>query len=217
MYHWVTDKKLLKLMNMECSSIINEYKMLINNEGHLKVDIKLVGSGARNMILQNGDNPIDLDYNLSILRFFSTNDPHQIKEYLRNLLNMILKKHDWNDCKDSTSAFTTEQRYFTNYQNKTAFSFDVAITFKNKHGTHRLVRNKSHSHLPDSWSWELMKNSNGLDKRIKWIKTNNLWEEVRETYRERKNKYRHLNDINHSSHICFIEAVNEIYYGNVKH
>ena len=127
MYNWVSDKKLLKLMNMECSSIINEYKMLINKDGNLKVDIKLVGSGARNMILQNGKDPIDLDYNLMIQRdkVGITNDPKELKSAIMQAFRECLPRGT-HVC-DSTSAITVRSNNFV--INGYRYSADFAIMF----------------------------------------------------------------------------------------
>lgn len=213
MYHWVKDKNLLKKINFECSRIVNEYKTLINNDNFLKVDIKLVGSGSRNMITQNESEPIDLDYNLSIIEFYKTDNPHKIKEYLRNQLNIVLENNGWDDCQDSTSSFTTGLMHFTK-GNKTEFSFDLAVTCKTRYGINRLIRNKSRFGGTDQWTWELMRNSKGHDDKIKWLKNNNLWLEVRENYLNRKNYYLSNNDFSHSSHICYIESVNEVFNSN---
>ena len=49
-------------------------------------------------------------------------------------------------------------------------------------------------------------------QKVEWLKNNNLWNEVRDTYLEKKNLYLRKNDHNHPSFICYIEAVNEVYY-----
>ena len=84
MYHWVEDKKFLGRMKRLCSDIVNQLVQLINNEGKLYVRADLVGSGARNLITQNANESIDLDYNLKIIECyaFNFNDGRSIKEYI---------------------------------------------------------------------------------------------------------------------------------------
>lgn len=134
MYHWIDDKDFLKRMRRDCSSLINELVQYINNEDYLRVEAHLVGSGAKNLVTQNNDEPIDLDYNLNIVDINGNiNDAKKIKEYIRKAFNIILKRNNWADCKDSTSALTTEKRYFTK-GNDTEFSIDLAITYEDDSG-----------------------------------------------------------------------------------
>ncbi len=67
MYHWIEDKRFLGRMRALCSGLVNQLVQAINNEEVLEVRQHLVGSGAKNLITQNGSQPIDLDYNLEII------------------------------------------------------------------------------------------------------------------------------------------------------
>ena len=124
MYHYVEDKDFLQRMRHRCSDIINQLVQAINSEEYLEVEAHLVGSGARNLITQNGNEPIDLDYNLCILESPDINDSQKIKEYIRKKFNEVLRKNGWSDCEDSTLALTTEKRHFIEV-NKTEFSIDL--------------------------------------------------------------------------------------------
>ena len=57
-----------------------------------------------------------------------------------------------------------------------------------------------------------MPHSHGLSQRVKALKQNDLWLEVRETYLEKKNMYLSRQDHTHPSFVVYIEAVNEVYY-----
>ena len=70
MFTYVQDKELKKKMISEGSDIMNRLKMRINNEEYLQVDFELVGSGAKNLITQNGNQPPDVDFNLVILEMY---------------------------------------------------------------------------------------------------------------------------------------------------
>ena len=63
----------------------------------------------------------------------------------------------------------------------------------------------------DEWIWNEGRQSNGLKEKVEWLKKNNLWNKVRDTYLKKKNLYLRKNDHNHPSFICYIEAVNNIY------
>lgn len=215
MYHWIDDKDFLKRMHGVCSNLINELVQYINSEGYLTVEAHLVGSGERNLLTQNNNEPIDVDYNLNIIEIDGNiKDGKRIKEYIINAFNIILKSNKWGDCKDSTSALTTEKRHFKE-GNATEFSIDLAIVHEDNDGSwYRLIHSKTGYVFRDTWHWVQGRNSKQLKDKVYKLKKANLWSNVREVYLNKKNKY--INDSNHPSFVCYIEAVNEIYFQNFK-
>ena len=114
MYDYISDKDFLKRMRGVCSNIINQLVQSINNDSVMTVEAHLVGSGAKHLETQNAEEPVDLDYNISILETYEIdiNEGRQIKEYIRKKFNAVLNANEWGDCQDSTSALTTERRHF---------------------------------------------------------------------------------------------------------
>lgn len=213
MYHWIEDKEFLKKMRRTCSDLINQLVQYINNDDYLTVEAHLVGSGAKNLETQNGNEPIDLDYNLNIIDIDGDiNDCHYIKEYVRKTFNVILERNDLDDCNDSTSALSTSLIHFLK-GNQTDFSIDLAIVCTGKNQSwHRLIHKKTGVVDNDQWYWNEAPHSKDLDKKVKKIKEHCLWNYVRDTYLNKKNMYLKRNDHNHPSFNCYIEAVNEVYY-----
>ncbi len=214
MYHWIEDKTFLKRMRSDCSDTVNRLVQAINNDGVLLVRQHLVGSGARNLITQNAKEPVDLDYNLEIVRAvgYSIYDCSRIKEYVRKKFNEVLNRAGWDDCSDSTSALTTERWHFKK-GNPTEFSIDLGIVRTDENGrTHRLIHEKTGNTWCDRDYWNEARQSSGLEDRVQWLKENDCWLEVREAYLVKKNMYLSLHDYYHPSFICYIEAVNEVYY-----
>ena len=210
MYHYIEDKEFLKRMKSLCSNIVNQLVQSINNDSVMAVEAHLVGSGARNLITQNANEPIDLDYNLCIIKVFEIglNSGQAIKEYIRKHFNKVLNQNGWGDCNDSTSAWTTEYRHFTK-GNKTEFKIDLAIVRESSYGLERLIHRKIGIH---QWYWNQAQNSNGLADKVSKIKSENLWLEVRDLYLDKKNMYLRRGDINnHPSFNVYIETINEIY------
>lgn len=212
MYHYVEDKEFLKEMKSLCSKIINQLVQSINNDSVMTVKAELVGSGAKNLITQNGKEAIDLDYNLCIEEVFELNfnDSMRIKEYIKKHFNTVLNNNGWGDCQDSTSVITTEKRYFTN-ENKTPFSIDLAIVRKINGNWERLIHDKTGFVNLDRWYWNIAPNSRGLSDKVYEIKKENLWNEVRDLYLAKKNIYLRRQDYNHPSFIIYLETINEIY------
>lgn len=199
-------------MKSSCSDIVNRLVQNINKDGYLEVSMEMIGSGARNLITQNANEPIDLDYNLIILYIDGDiRNTKKIKEYVRIKFNEVLATMGLNDCEDSKSALTTKKMHFKS-ENRTNFSIDLAIVYESNDGAwHRLIHEKTGYTGLDKWYWNEMPQSSGLRKKIEWIKNENLWLKVREAYLNKKNMYLRRRDTNHPSFICYIEAVNEVF------
>ena len=207
MYHYIENKSFLKNMRRCASDIINQLVQKINKEDFLMVKAQLVGSGAKNLETQNGNEPVDLDYNLNIIDCSDINNCYAIKEYVRKEFNKILANNGLGDCSDSKSVLTTGQMRLDGE----IFSIDLAIVCENKNRWYRLIHNKTGIITCDSWIWNESKNSNDLTLKVRQLKEDNLWNELRDVYLDKKNMYLRRNDYNHPSFICYIEAVNEIY------
>ena len=213
MYHWIEDKQFLGRMRALCSDIVNQLVQAVNNDGALCVRQHLVGSGAKNLITQNANQPVDLDYNLEIVesRTYSINDCGGIKEYIRDKFDEVLGRTIWGNCEDSTSALTTKKRCIVE-GNPTKVSIDLCIVRKGAFGSwYRLIHQKTGNAWTDRYYWNEVRHSNGLEDRILWLKENGCWNEVREAYLEKKNMYLSRRDHDHPSFIVYIEAVNEVY------
>lgn len=212
MYHYIQDKEFLKRLRGACGDIVNQLVQSINNDSVMKVKACLVGSGAKNLITQNENEPIDLDYNLCIVstKSISMLDSRGIKEYVKKQFNKVLCSNGWNDCEDSTSALTTEKRVFKR-GNQTAFSIDLAITCKYHNNWQRLIHQKTGFAILDRYYWNEVQNSGRLEEKVRVLKYEDLWDEVRRIYLDKKNFYLCKNDHNHPSFIVYVETVNQIY------
>lgn len=131
MFDYVKDKEFLSRVRNLCGEIMQDFCHCLKKDHDIGAIFYLVGSGARNLIVQNARSPIDLDYNLEIVRCEDYEDCRYIKECARKSFNKALRKHGWEDCDDSTSSLTTKKRYFVK-GNPTRFSMDVCIVRKKK-------------------------------------------------------------------------------------
>ena len=125
MYNYVTDKQLISSMRSLSVNMMQDLCHILKEKYDIGAMFNLVGSGARNLILQNANEPIDLDYNLKIVRINDYEDCRYIKECVRKAFNIVLRKHGWRDCEDSKSSLTTKKHCLPG--NKTLFSIDVCI------------------------------------------------------------------------------------------
>lgn len=210
MYNYVTNKQLISSMRSLCGDMMQDLCHTLKEEFDIGATFTLVGSGARNLILQNANEPIDLDYNLKIIRIDDYEDCLYIKECVRKAFNIVLRKHGWRDCEDSKSSLTTKKHYIPG--SKTLFSIDVCIVCEDEDGNlNRLIHEKTGFIWTDEYYWNMAPNSRDIKFKVDYIKSNGKWKLVREQYKKIKNKYLTQNDHNHPSFICYIEAVNNVY------
>ena len=212
MYDFIKDKEYEGKLKSTCSDIINQLVQSINNEERIFVKSYLIGSGARNLITQNANEPVDLDYNIEIIdaNDFNINDCRKIKDYIRSKFDNILNINNWGNVRDSTSVLTTEKMVFKT-GNQTPFSIDVAILTRLQDNYYRLIHEKMGFVNCDRYYWNQVPKSNDIDYKVKKIKSENLWNEVRRRYLYKKNMYLTGQDYNHPSFIVYIETINEIY------
>ena len=128
-----------------------------------------------------------------------------------NALNRAERREFFSDAQDSTSCLTA-LLHFKDTPN-VEFSFDVAITTKNKNGNYmRLIHNKNVYALGlDQYTWNEVPNSHQVKDRADKLKRAGLWQKVRDRYLEKKNMYLFRQDHNHPSFVVYVEAVNEVY------
>ena len=212
MYDYVKDKAFLKRAHGVCANLVNQLVQLLGKYG-IEAEQSLVGSGGRNMVTQNANEPIDFDYNLIIWDAPDIMDCRYLKDTVKKAFDYILDKNGLSACDDSTSVLTSKKFQFTK-GNQTEFSIDIAIVRIDDNGCwHRLIHKKTGNAYFDQYYWNQTPHSQGLYEKEKYLKgLPGGWEEVRSTYLNKKNMYLTRQDYNHSSFICYIEAVNEIYY-----
>lgn len=220
MYHYLDDREFEHRMRRLAGKIMQSLCHRLKVEYDIGANFKLVGSGGRNLILQNADEPVDLDYNLEILKCEDINNGRKLKEDIRKAFNEVLNEHRFGDCQDSTSCLASPRIYFTR-GNKTEFSIDVCITKRDEADYyHRLIHEKTGSIAYDRYYWNIVRNSAGLREKADCIKNHGKWAQLREEYLKIKNGYLSRSGhtvwlgnmyVKHPSFVCYIEAVNNVY------
>ncbi|WP_242954851.1 hypothetical protein [Pseudoflavonifractor sp. An176] len=209
MFHEVEDKAFLSRMRCHCGEIMQQLCHVLKEKYDVGAQFRLVGSGARNLILQNANKPIDLDYNLWIMRGMEKADGRVIKEAARKALNLVLREYGYGECQDSTSALTTPKIHFGR-GNQTEFSIDICIVRECRDGYERLIHEKTGWTYWDRYYWNDVPHSERLSEKVSLVKSQGKWGQVREEYIKLKNRYLSDND-HHPSFICYSEAVNNVY------
>lgn len=211
MFSYVEDKEFLSRMRNLCGGIMQDFCHYLKEDYDIGAVFYLVGSGAKNLIVQNASLPIDLDYNLEIVRCEDYEDCGFLRECARKTLNKVLNEYDWGDCDNSTSSLTTKKMHFVE-GNPTEFSMDVCIVCRDtEEHFYRLKLKKTGFTYLDEYYWNEAPHSAGIQKKAKYIKKRGKWQLVRTQYLDIKNRYLRQNDHDHPSFICYIEAVNNVY------
>ena len=211
MFDYVKDKEFLSRARNLCGEIMQDFCHYLKEDYDIGAIFYLVGSGAKNFIVQNALLPIDLDYNLEIVRCDDFEDCRNLKECARKSFNKALNEHGWRNCEDSTSSLTTEKRHFAK-GNPTKFSMDVCIVCRDTEEIfYRLIHKKTGLTYYDQYYWNEAPHSAEIQKKAKYIKKRGKWQLVRTQYLDIKNRYLRQNDHDHPSFICYIEAVNNVY------
>lgn len=207
MYQFVSASETKRYRN-DCAETLTDLRNLLSEEYDIQSDFVLVGSGARNLVTQNGSGPFDLDYNLIISSMPDAfrKDLRKLKNTIISSLNKVTNSNWFSDGHDSTSVVAS-YIYFTDTPN-VQFSFDIAILWKNKNGTLcRLIHNKQYG----TFTWCEVPSSKNVASKVEKIRNLGQWNNVRDRYLKLKNLYLSREDQNHPSFIVYVEAVNQVY------
>lgn len=206
MMHYVKNSTVKPYRSFSADKM-NQVKQMLKAEYNLDSDFYLVGSGAKNLVTQNEKEPFDLDWNLEV---YNLNEPTKNAEWLKNtvmnFLNKILEDTPFKNCQDSTAVITS--RWVS--KDGLEFSFDIAILVRNSVGTFcRMIHDK----YLNRYYWNEVPNSNEVYEKMEKLKESGWWNDIRETYLNKKNMYlKRADRENHPSFNVFVETINEVWY-----
>ena len=211
MYHYLQDKEFERRIRRYGGEIMQQLCHNLKADHDIGAQFYLVGSGARNLITQNGDLSVDLDYNLEILRYDDLNDGRSLKQAVQRAFDKILLHRGHFYCQDSTSTLTSRQIQL-GFGHPT-FSIDVCITCQDEDGCHhRLIHEKTGLAYYDRYYWNKAPQSRRLREKAEYIRKNGRWEQVREQYLHIKNLHLSRGETkDHPSFTCYAEAVSNVY------
>ncbi len=183
-----------------------------------------VGSSKRKMITRDQNSNIGFDFDVNI----EVNDPDgdYSAEEIRNILRKGLDKvnnlygrsvfgyfgYDYTE--DSTRVLTIKVKDSAN--SCILHSCDFCIIYERDDGWQQYIRYNKEQR---SYSWEYQpKGYYDLPIKIEWIKKHGLWQQVRDTYIDKKNMN---TDDNKKSRSIFAETIHQIcqqngYYQHAK-
>jgi len=204
MYKYVKQTQATE-MHKWCSNILNEVQCEVSD--YFTFDFRLIGSGDKRLVTQNGNNPFDLDYNIILQKDKKglLNNPKQIKDIFISRFNKILEEKDIDakGASNSTSVITIK----LHNNNGIHFTFDVAILVENNDGLfYKITYDKN----TGRYIWNALPNSKNFVEKFRHLKEKGYWLDFKERYLELKNMHLTRND-NVKSFSIFLETLNEFY------
>ena len=151
---------------------------------------RAVGSYSRNMVTYDAksNTGYDLDFDLIVNDDDERYTAKKIKEFLRAVMNQAAKKYGYDFPEDSTRVLTMKCKDRKN--SKILHSIDFAIT--NEYTDEAGVDRRAYIHFAkktNQYIWcEQPSGAYKLPERIAMLKSEQLWSELREHYRKKKNE-----------------------------
>lgn len=201
-FRYVT-KNEAKPIKDELYQILYEVQDLVRDKFTFK--FTPIGSSSRNMITYDAKSNVGFDFDINIEVNDDNEDfePGEIRKTIRDAINRVAPRYGYKNCEDSTRVLTIKK--VNSWTSSIIHSCDFAIVYNCEDGRQQYIRfNKDRNY----YSWEYQgKGFVGLDKKIDWLKKENLWGKLLEYYIYKKN----IND-NPSKHSrsIFAESINEM-------
>ncbi len=148
-----------------------------------------IGSYARNMITYDRKSNVgfDLDFNIDIQSDVDDYSPKDIKKQIRLAIDAFGRPLGYSPAEDSTRVITIKR--INPFTRTVVSSCDFAIvqSITDRKGKQR-QRYIHFNKETGQYEWRLQ--SGGfylLEEKVEWLKDNDLWNELREAYLEKKN------------------------------
>lgn len=201
-FRYVT-KNEAKPIKKELYQILYEVQDLIRDK--FTFSFTPIGSSSRNMITYDANSNIgfDFDINIEVNDDDENFEPKEIREIVRNAINRAASRYGYKNCEDSTRVLKIKK--VDTSHSRIIHSCDFAIVYNCGDGRQQYIRfNKDNNY----YSWEYQgKGFVGLEKKMDWLKRENLWGELQDYYIYKKNC--NDNPDKHSRSI-FAESINEM-------
>lgn len=164
-----------------------------------------IGSSSRNMITCDAKSNIGFDFDINIEVNDDNEDfePKEIRTIIRTAIDRVAPRYGYKNCEDSTRVLTIKK--VDTSHSCIIHSCDFAIVYNCGDGRQQYIRfNKDNNY----YFWEYQgKGFVGLEKKMDWLKRENLWGELQDYYIYKKNC--NDNPDKHSRSI-FAESINEM-------
>lgn len=200
------DKAIWIPIRNDIEDILHKVQDLVRDK--FTFSYRFIGSSSRNMITCDFNSNIGFDFDVNI--YINDDDERysakEQKEIIMNALNRIAWQYGYSPCENSTRVITIKVK--DRPLSRIVHSCDIAIVHdytdgKGKNGQEYIRFNKRQQ----TYTWVAQPKGYNLEKKIKWLKKQLLWNDVRDIYLYKKNVN---TDPDKHSRSLFAEAVNEV-------
>lgn len=172
-----------------------------------------IGSASRNMITRDDDSNVGYDFDVNI-RVNDDENNYSAKE-IKQIIRAGFDKHSWkfnyDYSEDSKRVITIKVKDRTNSLILHSCDFAIVNDYVDDNGNER----QEYIHFnkkQNTYEWqEQPEGFYMLPEKIEWIKSNGLWQEVRDRYLDNKNNNE---DPNKKSRSIFAETIAQVYNEN---
>lgn len=209
MYHFdYVDKTEWKSVYDQIIEIIHQVQDDVRDK--FTFQYRFIGSTSLGMITCDKRSNIGFDFDINIYPNDENQDytAEELKHILMNSFNKFISPYGFNNCQDSTRVFT--MKYVDRTNSRVKHSCDFAVVYDCPDGRQQYIR---YNKEQNSYYWEFQPEGYyDLENKIKWLKKNGYWNDVRNLYLEKKNNN---DNPDKKSRSLRAEAINEIvqYYG----
>ncbi len=192
-------KELIELINMVQNEVRDSFTFRFD----------FIGSTSRNMITRevNGNKGYDFDVNIRVNDDDENYSARKIRDILKRAFDKYSHLFSYDYVEDSSRVITIKVKDKKNA--RILHSCDFAVVYDCNDGKQQYIRyNKNQN----TYVWEYQSDSfYRLEEKIKWIKDNGLWQEVRNKYLSNKENN---SDSNKKSRSIFAETIAQVYNEN---
>lgn len=172
-----------------------------------------IGSASRNMITRDDDSNVGYDFDVNI-KVNDDENNYSAKE-IKQIIRAGFDKHSWkfnyDYSEDSKRVITIKVKDRTNSLILHSCDFAIVNDYVDDNGNER----QEYIHFnkkQNTYEWqEQPEGFYMLPEKIEWIKSNGLWQEVRDRYLDNKNNNE---DPNKKSRSIFAETIAQVYNEN---
>ena len=206
MYHFqYVSKKELKPAKKQLMELIHKVQDEVRDS--FTFQYKFVGSVQRNMVTCDVKSNAGFDFDVNIM--VNDDDKDFEAEEIKNILMCAFnaRKYGYDSCEDSTRVFTIKVKDRKNSRIRHSCDFAIVNDYGNNQQEYIRYNKKR-----KNYTWEEQtKGFYCLPEKIEFCKDNQLWQEVREIYLDKKN---YNMDSNKKSRSIFAETIHEVCHRN---
>ena len=186
--------------------LLQEAQKIIKKEHNMTFAYYVVGSYKRNMLTHDPNTNVGFDFDFNIVFNNKHNySPAKLKNTLREALNKIAEKYQFDFPEDSTRVLTLKVK--DRKQSRIIYSIDLAIV--NEDFTKYIHFDKTYGVNEYAYKWQAMPQGyENFSNKFEALKKAEYSIELREEYLRRKSNNR---DNNIHSRDILIQTVNDLY------